>query len=416
MTEQLTGTTESRPEEPAREARAEETRESSNGLLYAIGVGTAFVAGFLLGKRSEQGSLSLGTDDIKRKIWTTPGSSKPDELSGQPAKFTESVGVEETTTKQPSSMGSVAGEEERERERDEGVEDEGRTESEGTIEETESDKDVTAFSPPTTHGMPMLGLGTYQMDDYDECVESVKMALEIGYRHIDTAEGYENESAVGDAIAESDVPRDDLFVATKVSPDNLDYDHILTSAEESLDRLGLDYVDLLYVHWPTGEYEATDTLKAFAELRDEGLIEEIGVSNFTVDLLEEAVNVAEEPIFANQVEMHPLLPQENLREFCAQDDIDVELVAYSPIARGDVGDVDELQEIAEKHDATPARVSLAWCREKDVTTIPKATSREHLRENWLSLGVELDDEDMERIDDIDRAERLVDPDRAPWNE
>ncbi|WP_458209177.1 aldo/keto reductase [Haladaptatus sp. NG-SE-30] len=264
--------------------------------------------------------------------------------------------------------------------------------------------------------MPMLGLGTYQMDDYDECVESVKMALEIGYRHIDTAEGYENESAVGDAIAESDVPRDDLFVATKVSPDNLDYDHILTSAEESLDRLGLDYVDLLYVHWPTGEYEATDTLKAFAELRDEGLIEEIGVSNFTVDLLEEAVNVAEEPIFANQVEMHPLLPQENLREFCAQDDIDVELVAYSPIARGDVGDVDELQEIAEKHDATPARVSLAWCREKDVTTIPKATSREHLRENWLSLGVELDDEDMERIDDIDRAERLVDPDRAPWNE
>ncbi|WP_458187915.1 aldo/keto reductase [Haladaptatus sp. NG-WS-4] len=296
-------------------------------------------------------------------------------------------------------MGSVAGEEEGERERD-----------------AESDEDVAALSAPTKRGMPMLGLGTYQIDEYDECVKSVRTALEMGYRHIDTAEGYDNESAVGNAIAESDVPREDIFVATKVSPDNLDYDHVLTSAEESLERLGLDYVDLLYVHWPTGEYEATDTLEAFAELREEGLIEKIGVSNFTVELLEEAIEVAEEPIFADQVEMHPLLPQEELREFCAQEDVDVELVAYSPIARGDVDDVPELQEVAEKHDATPAQVSLAWCRANDVTTIPKAASREHLRENWLNLGVELDDEDVTKIDGIDREERVVDPDQAPWNE
>ncbi|MFB9806601.1 aldo/keto reductase [Haladaptatus pallidirubidus] len=263
--------------------------------------------------------------------------------------------------------------------------------------------------------MPMFGFGTYELEDYDQCVESVKTAIETGYRHIDTAEGYDNESAVGDAIAESDVSRDELFVATKVSPENLDFDHVLTSAEESLERLGLDYVDLLYVHWPTGEYEADDTLEAFAELREEGLIREIGVSNFTVELLQEAVETAEEPIFANQVEMHPMLQQNDLREFCAQDDVDVELVAYSPIARGDVADIPELRAVAEKHDATPTQVSLAWCREKGVTTIPKATGREHIQENWRSLGVELDEEDIEKIDAIDREERLVDPDRAPWN-
>ncbi|WP_202932624.1 aldo/keto reductase [Halorussus salinus] len=264
--------------------------------------------------------------------------------------------------------------------------------------------------------MPMLGLGTYQMEEYDECVDAVRRAVEMGYRHVDTAEGYENEEAVGDAIAEADVDREDLFLATKVSPDNLDFDHVLTSAEESLDRLGVESVDLLYVHWPLGEYEAEDTLDAFAELREEGMIDEIGVSNFTVDLLEEAIEVSEEPIFANQVEMHPLLPQTELQQFCAQDDVDVELVAYSPIARGDVSDVDALQEVAEKHDATPQQVSLAWLREKEVTAIPKATGEDHLRENWLSLGVELDDEDVEKIDAIDERRRIVDPDEAPWNE
>ncbi|MFC4448311.1 aldo/keto reductase [Halorussus aquaticus] len=263
--------------------------------------------------------------------------------------------------------------------------------------------------------MPTFGLGTYQMD-YDECVESVRTALRMGYRHIDTAEGYDNEDAVGDAVDEYGIGREDLFLATKIGPQNLDYDHVLTNADESLDRLGVEYVDLLYVHWPTGEYEATDTLEAFVELRQEGLVEEIGVSNFTVELLEEAIEVSEEPIFANQVEMHPLLPQTELRQFCAQDDVDVELVAYSPIARGDVADVDALRAVADKHDATPQQVSLAWLREKDVTAIPKATSEDHLRENWLSLGVELDDEDVEKIDAIEERRRLVDPDQAPWNQ
>ncbi len=349
------------------ESRSGETTRKPSILRRALPVGVAFALGYLLGKHSE-GTVSLD------EMW-------PNRSETPPMPTVEELGTE-------NEQGA----------------------------QSETSREVTAFSAPTTRGMPMLGLGTYELDDYDDCVESVTTAIETGYRHIDTAEGYDNESAVGDAIAESDVPRDDLFVATKVSPDNLEYDQVLTSAEESLDRLGLEYVDLLYVHWPTGDYDVEDTLNAFAELREEGLTEKIGVSNFTVELLEEAVEVAEEPIFANQVEMHPLLKQEALMEFCGRDDIDMELVAYSPIARGDVTDVPELRSVAEKHDATPAQVSLAWCREKGVTAIPKATSREHIQENWRSLGVELDDEDVEKIDGIDKEKRLIDPDRAPWNE
>ncbi|MFC4550563.1 MULTISPECIES: aldo/keto reductase [Halorussus] len=266
--------------------------------------------------------------------------------------------------------------------------------------------------------MPMLGVGTYHHANYEECLENVRQALRMGYRHVDTAErveAYYNEEAVGDAVAAASVDREDLFVATKVSSADLNRNGVRLSAEESLDRLDMDYVDLLYVHWPTGEYDPVETLDAFADLREEGLIERIGVSNFTVDLLEEAIEVSEEPIFANQVEMHPMLPQKDLREFCARDDVDVELVAYSPIARGDVEHVTELQEVARKHGATPEQVSLAWLREKGVTAIPRATSEEHLRENWLSLALELDDEDVAKLDTIEERERIVDPDDAPWN-
>ncbi len=359
------------------------------GLPFAL----AFAMGFVLGRQrgdgaeaisGEEGGLSETAREVRERA--TPGESEVGES-------VESESAESETAETETA------------------------ESESAEPETaETDEEVAALSPPTTHGIPMLGLGTYQIEAYDECVETVGQALRMGYRHIDTAEGYDNEDAVGDAVADSDVDRDDVFLATKVSPDNLDYDHVLTSAADSFERLGVDFVDLLYVHWPTGEYETTDTLEAFAELREEGLIGEIGVSNFTVDLLEEAVEVSEEPIFANQVEMHPLLPQTELQQFCAQDDVDVELVAYSPIARGDVSDVDELQAVAEKHDATPQQVSLAWLREKEVTAIPKATSEDHLRENWLSLDVELDDEDVEKIDSIEERRRIVDPDKAPWNQ
>ena len=258
----------------------------------------------------------------------------------------------------------------------------------------------------------MLGLGTWQNDDHDQCVESVRSALEAGYRHVDTAKAYGNEAAVGEGLAAADVDADDVFVATKVWKSDLAYDDAVESAETSREDLGVDSIDLLYVHWPTGAYDAEETLSAFADLRDDGVIERIGVSNFEPGQVEEAVETCDAPIFANQVECHPLLPQEAVREAC--DDLDVEIVAYSPLARGDVFDEPTLSEIADDHDASEAQVSLAWLREKGVTAVPKATGREHIEDNLASLEVDLADEEVERIDAIDREERLVDPQDAPW--
>ncbi|WP_435551899.1 aldo/keto reductase [Natrinema sp. CGMCC1.2065] len=266
---------------------------------------------------------------------------------------------------------------------------------------------------PTANGMPMLGLGTWQNDDPEQCAESVRTALETGYRHIDTAQAYDNEEAVGEGIAAADVDREEIFLATKVWISNLDHDDVLETARASLDRLGVDYVDLLYVHWPAGEYDPEGTLSALSELYDEGLIENVGVSNFRPEDLEEAVDVCDAPIFANQVELHPLLPQAEIRAACENDD--VEVVGYSPLARGQVFDQPEIQEIAEKHGVTEAQVSLAWAREKGVTAIPKATGEDHIGDNWASLTVDLEQEDIDAIDAIDETSREVDPDFAPWN-
>ncbi|RJT04397.1 aldo/keto reductase [Halococcus sp. IIIV-5B] len=260
--------------------------------------------------------------------------------------------------------------------------------------------------------MPTFGLGTWENEDPEACAESVRTALDMGYRHIDTAQAYENEDSVGDGIAQAETDREEMFLATKVWTKNLAHDDVIDSTHESLDKLGVDAVDLLYIHWPQNTYDPEETLTAFEELVDEGLIDHIGVSNFEPEHLDEAQEVLDEPIFANQVEMNPLLPQEELREYCAEHDI--ELVAYSPLARGKVFDVDELTEVAEKHDASEAQVSLAWLREKGVTVIPKATSEEHIRDNWESLTLDLDDEDVETIDGIDTVERQVDPDDSPW--
>ncbi|WP_348613688.1 aldo/keto reductase [Halobaculum rarum] len=261
--------------------------------------------------------------------------------------------------------------------------------------------------------MPMLGLGTWENTDPEACRNAVATALEMGYRHVDTAQIYGNEAEVGDGIARADVDREEVFLATKVWIDNLAPEDVRRTTEESLDRLGVDAVDLMYVHWPAREYDAEETLNAFNELYDDGLIERIGISNFEPEQVAEAVEISDAPIFANQVELHPLLQQPELREACAEHD--VEVVAYSPLARGNVFDVPELTEVAEKHGASEAQVSLAWLREKGVTAIPKATSEAHIRDNWESLGVTLDDEDVAAIDAIGREDRRVDPGFAPWN-
>jgi diketogulonate reductase-like aldo/keto reductase len=266
-------------------------------------------------------------------------------------------------------------------------------------------------SVPHAGEMPMLGLGTWENEDAAQCAESVQTALDMGYRHIDTAQAYRNEDAVGEGIAAADVDREDVFLATKVWISKLSHDEVLESTRDSLDRLGVDYVDLLYVHWPSGDYDPDGTLAAFDELYDEGEIRNVGVSNFEPEHVDEAREHLDAPIFANQIECHPMLQQNELREYAEETDLN--LVAYSPLARGTVFDSDTLTDIAEKHDASAAQVSLAWLREKGVTAIPKATSEAHIRDNWESLTVELDDEDVAAIDDIDTVDRRVHPDFAP---
>jgi len=277
-----------------------------------------------------------------------------------------------------------------------------------------SEDDPAVDDCPYSDAMPMLGLGTWENEDPDACAESVETALEMGYRHIDTAQIYGNEESVGEGIAAADVDREEIFLATKVWIDDLDHEGVIETTEESLDRLGVDSVDLMYVHWPSRTYDAEETLAAFNELHADGKIDRIGVSNFEPDQLREAIEISDAPIVANQVECHPLLQQEELRAVCEEEDVD--LVAYSPLARGDVFDVQELQEIADDHDASPAQVSLAWLRQQGITAIPKATSEAHIRDNWQSLSLTLSDAEIERIESIDQTGRRVDPGFGPWNQ
>ena len=266
---------------------------------------------------------------------------------------------------------------------------------------------------PHADDVPMLGLGTWENTEPDDCATAVETALETGYRHVDTAQIYGNEEHVGRGIERADVPREDVFLATKVWIDHLDHDGVVDSTEESLAKLGVDSVDLLYVHWPCRTYDPEETLRAFDELVDAGLTERIAVSNFEPEQVDEAIDVAASPISANQIEIHPFLPQRELVDYCRERD--VEVVAYSPLARGKVFESDVLTEIAADHDASAAQVSLAWLREREITTIPKATSAAHIEDNSSSLDLNLSEDEVARIDAIGERDRRVDPDWAPWN-
>ena len=264
--------------------------------------------------------------------------------------------------------------------------------------------------------IPEIGLGTYRNTDREQCRDNVRTALEVGYRHIDTAEAYGNEEAVGEGIPTAGVSREDVFLATKVLhpkfADGYAYDDIVDSVHDCLDRLGADRVDLLYgVHWPGGDYDPEETFDACADLLDDGVANNIGVCNLTPRLLDEAREASDVPIRALQVEMHPLLQQRELRDYCATHDI--ALVAYAPLGYGAVFESPEIREIAGKHEVSEARVSLAWLREKGVASIPKASVDDHIRDNWASLEFDLDREDIEAIDGIETEDRQYDPDYAP---
>jgi len=263
--------------------------------------------------------------------------------------------------------------------------------------------------------IPRLGIGTYQNEDPEQCAESVRTALEMGYRHVDTAQGYENEAAVGDGIAESSVDYEDIYLASKITTSKLGYEDAVHSTHESAEKLGVDTIDLMYVHWPINTYDPRDTIQALDELHDDGVIRDVGLSNFRVDQLDAAMERLDAELVAHQVECHPMLPQEELRQHAVENDY--WLVAYCPIARNQVTEVEAIQNVAEKHDASPAQVSLAWLLSKEnVVAIPKATGEEHIRDNWEARNLELDDEDLAAIDGVGERRRLVDFGDAPWNQ
>lgn len=251
--------------------------------------------------------------------------------------------------------------------------------------------------------MPIIGLGVYKVEEGDQMKAAVLSALEAGYRHIDTASFYGNEKGVGEAIKASGLPREELFITTKVWNDDLGFEETLKAFDDSLENLGLDYLDLYLIHWPIeGKY--TEAWRAFEKLYDEGRVKAIGVSNFHQQHLEDIFAMCRVKPMVNQLEYHPYLAQSEMRAYCEAQDIRLE--AWAPLNRGGVFEEAVIQELAEKHDKTPAQIILRWDVQNGVSTIPKSATPSRIAENIDIFDFEISDEDMKRIDDLDRNQRI----------
>ncbi len=263
-------------------------------------------------------------------------------------------------------------------------------------------------------GVPEIGLGTYKLFG-KECRRVVRTALDLGYRHIDTAQIYENEMEIGRAIRESDADREELFLTTKVWHTHLHHDDVLQSVEEILAALDTSYVDLLLIHWPNPQVPLEETFEAMMILRDQGKALNLGVSNFTLPMMKRVIEEMQIPIFCNQVEFHPYLVPFDLLEYSYEREFLV--TAYCPLARGKVLEDPVIQEIARHHGKSPSQVALRWLIEQEnVAAIPKSTSASHLESNLNLYDFELSDEHFQMIDELERGDRLVNPVFAPdWD-
>ncbi len=246
--------------------------------------------------------------------------------------------------------------------------------------------------------MPVVGLGTWEITG-PECINSVITALNLGYRHLDTAQIYGNEKEVGKGIRLSGVPREDIFLTTKIATHNLTSYRIKTTARESLERLGTDYVDLLLIHWPTETMNLKECLKAMFELKNKGLVKHVGVSNFDADLFLESIGMGD--ILTNQVKFTPYHEEyDNLKVAIKHGKI---ITAYSPLARGRVTSEQVLIETGRKYGKTSSQVALRWLIQmKNVCVIPKASGEEHQKENIDIFDFQLSGEDVETISNLSR--------------
>ena len=256
--------------------------------------------------------------------------------------------------------------------------------------------------------MPWLGFGVFQINDGQEVAQAVGNALEIGYRSIDTAAVYKNERGVGKAIRESGIPREDIFLTTKVWNDAMRAKRTLAAFEESLARLETDYVDLYLVHWPVeGCYQ--ETWQDMEKIYQSGRAKAIGVSNFLIHHLEDILRDSQIIPSVNQVEFHPFLVQSELLTFCQKHKIQVE--AWSPLMQGQIVNEQAVQKLAEKYQKTPAQIVLRWDLQHEVVTIPKSTHSNRITENAQIFDFELSQEDMDILDSLDEGKRVgPDPD------
>lgn len=257
----------------------------------------------------------------------------------------------------------------------------------------------------TAHGatIPVIGFGTWNIGG-DICARAVEEALKVGYRHIDAAAGYKNEDIVGGAIKASGVPREELFITTKVAPENLADDDFQRSAEKSVEELGVDQVDLLLIHWPSKTLRLADTIRSLNKAKERGLTRHIGVSNFTTKHLEEAWAVTDAPLVTNQCEYHPYLNQDKVLKACR--DKGMFFTAFSPLAREAVLSDPVIGEIATRHGKTPAQVILRWDVQQDrVVAIPKSSNPERIASNFDVFGFSLSDDEMAAISRLSQTKR-----------
>ncbi len=261
------------------------------------------------------------------------------------------------------------------------------------------------------HEIPVIGFGTYGLSG-DVAYRSILKALEAGYRHIDTADRYGNHNEVARAIKDSDIRRNDIFLTTKIRRIDLKHNDVLNALERFLEELSTDYLDLLLIHWPNREIHIAETFPALERLKESGTIRSYGVSNFTVNHLNDVLDEGFMPVI-DQVEFHPSLSQPLLEEFC--DDHSIKITAYSPLAQGrDIKDP-VIVELGEKYGKPASKIILNWLISKKLIILPRSSNPEHIKENLDIFNWSLEEDDIGKIDELDRNNRIIDPPFSEFN-